>query len=152
MFRPWLQLSQNQDIDMDLKEIEVQFAGRKFGELVLHHCRSGSLAQTTLAIQQLIAQLPSGFQPLVEGWIDEMTPALQNTAIWQDDCGKHFRKICDHARLKISKGFNNPTDGQVFDMFQLILLSCVYTCQKDKQSKVAIQRSLGMGFMARLFS
>ena len=136
---------------MDLSALAEQFAGRKFGELVLNQCRQNNLQGTIAALQGTIEELPSAARPCVEGWIDKLNPSALNPAFWSEDCGAVFQDICTLARAELRPLIQNPTDENVFRMFQIILLNFAYAIHRDPQSKAMVQKSIGAGFFGRLF-
>lgn len=136
---------------MDLIALAQQFSGRKFGELVLHHCRKQSLAQTITALQGTMEDLPHSARPSVEGWIDQMNPSALDAGFWARDCGDVFLDICLRARPVLKATLTHPTDEQVFSMFQIIVLNFAYAMQKDSKSKAFVQKSIGVGLIGRLF-
>ena len=137
---------------MDLTALAQQFSGRKFGELVLHHCKEQSLAQTVTALQGTMEELPRPARPSVEGWIDQMNPSALDREFWARDCGDVFLDVCLRARQVLKATLTQPTDEQVFSMFQIIVLNFTYAIQQDSKSKAFVQKSIGVGFISRLFS
>lgn len=135
---------------MDLVALAQQLSGRKFGELVLHQCRKHNLARTIAALQGAVEQLPPAARPCVESWIDQMNPAALDADFWRSDCGDVFLDICLRARQKLKGLVPEPTDDQVFNMFQIILLNFAYSSHSDPKSKAFVQRSVGVGFFGRL--
>ena len=137
---------------MDLVSIAQQFSGRKFGELMLHQCRQNNLARTVAALQGTIQELPPEVRPCVEGWIDKMNPAALDADFWRADCGDVFLDLCLRARQELKGYVSNPSDDQVFNMFQIVLLNFAYAAHKNPKSKAFVQKSVGVGFFGRLFS
>ena len=138
-------------MNVDLVALAHQFSGRKFGELVLYHCKQNNLSRTIAAMQGTIAELPPATRPCVEGWIDEMNPSALNADFWRMDCRDVFLDTCVRARQELRGFIREPTDDDVFTMFQIVLLNFAYAAHRDAKSKAFIQKSVGVGFFGRLF-
>ena len=136
---------------MDLQALSAQFAGRKFGELVLHHFKSMKQQAVVPALSGNIESLPASAKPLVESWIDEVTTFGTDAAFWQSDAGQTFTVICNAAHKRLTDAGVPATADDVFAMFQIVLLNFVYGLHKHPQSKAFIQQSMGIGFLRRMF-
>lgn len=137
---------------MDLTSFSQQLAGRKFGELVIHHYKKQDYSTIVAALKGTIQELPEKAQQCVESWIDEIAPYGKDPSFWQRDCGELFIEICNLARQKIATYMVNVTDDHLFSMFQIIVLNFAYGAHKHPQSKAFIQKSIGVGFLRRMFS
>ena len=137
---------------MDLQALEQQYRGSKFGELVLHHHRKLDLPTVVAAMQGIIAELPGTATPVLEHWIDDIAPLGKDEAFWRRDCSEVFRDICGRGRQRLRDIGVEPTDGDVFNMFQVIVLNFAYGFHKDPQAKAFVQKAIGIGFLRRLFS
>ncbi|MBF0229501.1 MAG: hypothetical protein HQK63_07915 [Desulfamplus sp.] len=137
---------------MDLTSFSQQLAGRKFGELVMHHYKKQDYQTILLALEGTIQELPENARPCVESWIDEIVLYGKNPNFWQRDCGEVFTEICDLARRKLANYMVTATEDHLFSMFQIIVISFAYGAHKHPQSKAFIQQSIGVGFLRRLFS
>lgn len=136
---------------MDLSALRNQFAGRRFGELVLHHRKQTDLQTTVEALQGVIAELPASARPLVETWIDEMSTDVRSEAFWKQDCAGAFATITEAAGERLRSAGVNPSTDDVFNMFQIIVLNFAYSTHQHPQSKAFIQKALGVGFLGRIF-
>jgi len=135
---------------MDLEQLQQQFAGAKFGKLVLHHHRKQNLKTTVAAMMATIAELPESAKPSVESWIDEIAIYGKDENFWRRDCGEVFYEICEKARCKLEKLGVTPTDEDVFSMFQVVLLNFAYGLHQHPQSKAFVQKAIGIGFLRRV--
>jgi hypothetical protein len=137
---------------MKLNELGQQFKGRKFGELILHHVNAQDYETLVKAMLGTIEELPSGAETEVESWIDEIAPLGKSPAFWQRDCGQVFLTICGQARQKLANCGVKATENDLLTMFQIIVLNFAYGAHKDPESKAFIQKSVGIGFLRRIFS
>ena len=87
----------------DVDSLAQQFAGRKFGELVLEHHKKNDFPKIVAALQGTIEELPQNARPSVESWIDEIAPYGKDPSFWQRDCGEVFLEICDLTRQYVQK-------------------------------------------------
>lgn len=137
---------------MNLQELSAQYAGRKFGELVLHHFKRMNQETLVPALAGTIRTLPPAARPLAEDWIDEITTFGTEPSFWQSDAGQTFALICSAAKDRLADAGITASDDDIFNMFQIILLNFVYGLHKHPQSKAFIQQSIGIGFLRRIFS
>lgn len=105
---------------MDLQALSAQFAGRKFGDLVLYHFKN---------MKQ-----------------DSVMPAL----VGYIDAGQTFTVICNAAHKRLTDAGIPATADNVFALFQIILVNFVYGLHKQPQLKEFIQKSIGMGLLHRM--
>ena len=137
---------------MDINSLSQQFTGRKFGELVLHHIKKQDFPTIVAALQGTIEELPQSARASVESWIDEIAPFGADPTFWQKDCGEVFLEICGRARQKLDSHSVRATDDQLLSMFNIIVLNFAYGAHKHPGTKAFIQKSIGIGFLRRLFS
>jgi hypothetical protein len=138
---------------LNLGVLEQQFKGRTFGELILHHVVEQDYETVVKGMFATIAKLPSEMAPAVESWIDAVAPLGKDPAFWQRDCGAVFREICLRGRQKLADcGVSRASDEDVLWMFQIIVLNFAYGAHKHAGTKAFIQKSIGFGFLRRLFS
>jgi hypothetical protein len=136
---------------MDINSLSQQFTGRKFGELVLNHYKNQDLRRIVEALQGTIEELPESARPSVESWIDEIAPLGTDSSFWRRDCGEVFLEICEQARQKLSIYTVQVNDEQLLNMFNIIVLNFAYGAHKHQGTKSFIQKSIGIGFLRRLF-
>lgn len=137
---------------MDPATLSRQFAGRKFGELVLNHYERHDLAATIAAVEGLRDMLPPAARPTVPSWIDTVARQGANPEFWRRDCGEVFTEICDRARQWLAKCSVDATDDDVFMMAQIIVSNFAYGAHTNLGTKAFIQKSIGIGFLRRLLS
>jgi len=140
---------------MDLDALETQYKGRKFGELVLlqyKEFRKRPLEFFISAFQGTKEELPTVPGDFVEKWIDEIVILGIKEDFWRSDCGFVFHHICEKARNRLITVGIEVSPDIVFTMFQTALLNFVYTFFKNPSSKAFVQKSIGIGFLRRIFS
>lgn len=136
---------------MDINSLAQQYSGRKFGELILHEYKKLDFQTVSLAVLGTIDELPESISSLMESWLDEIGQYGVDPFFWQRDCGEVFIEICDRARQNLEKNSLPVTDDHLFNMFQVIVLNFVYSLHKNPASKAFVQKSIGIGFLRRLF-
>lgn len=137
---------------MDIESLRQQYIGNKFGELVLHDYKSLDLPIVMEGLSGTIDLLPDGIKSSIELWIDENNQYGINPSFWQKDCGKVLMEICERARRYFVSHNISVTDEHLFNMFQIVVLNFVYGLHMHPPSKAFIQKSIGIGFIRRLFS
>src|SRR5438552_1197690 len=128
--------------EIRLDELRKQFAGAKFGELILHHYRKSDnqlIVKSLLGTQDL---LPEAAQQAVEEWIDQFGPESRTLEFWTRDCGEAFAVICGAAKTRLSGLGVNATEEDLFNMFQVVVLSFGYSCHQHQSSRMFIQKAL----------
>ncbi|MCX6224518.1 MAG: hypothetical protein NTV01_07160 [Bacteroidia bacterium] len=127
---------------MDIDQIKQQFRGRKFGELILHHRKVTDMQTTVKSLQGTIQELPNSVQPLMESWFDEMNLNVRSEQFWQQDCGDAFVMITNTAEAKLRAVGVQPTNDDLFNMFQIIVLNFAYSTHRYPKSKAFIQKAI----------
>jgi len=137
---------------VDINALAQQFTGSKFGEMVLHHYKNTDLETVIAAMQGTIEELPQDARPVVEPWIDKIGAFGSDPAFWKHDCGISFKIICDTAYLVLDAQGVKVTSDLLLSMFNIIVINFAYSAHKHPQTKAFIQKSIGIGYMRRLFS
>lgn len=137
--------------NVDLEELAKQFQGRKFGELVLLHIKQQSFEQLVIAVQDTIAGLETSIQTEVEELIDNANSLAMKREFWADDCGRILQFITSMTNTQLKEKGLNPTESELFDIFNIVVMSYAYSAQKDPRMRKFIASSAGKGFLGRLF-
>jgi hypothetical protein len=138
---------------MNLQNLEEQFRGRKFGELVLHHLSSQSDDARVQALQGTIRQLPSAFQQReMEELIDDFNKKIYDKSFWEQDCADSLLSITNTAKKRFLKCNLSASDDDLFNVFNIIVLNYAYTAQLQPEMKSFIKKSVNRSFFDRLFS
>ena len=134
---------------MNLKELQDQFRGRKFGELVLHHYRKTDFQTIVVSLQGTIEKLPKEAQRITESWFDEIGSQGTDERFWQRDCGDALITITNAARRKLQAEGIKSSDDDLFNMFQIIVLNFVYGAYQYPESRFFIQKAIGIDCLRR---
>ena len=132
-----------------LAELALNLSGKRFGELVLYHYRKQTLAETVAATQGTIELLPLAARDAVEGWIDYIGAMATVERFWQDDAGDALLEITGHAVPMLSDLDVASTDDNLFNLFQIIVLSMAYTAHTNREWRMFIQKAIGHGLLRR---
>ena len=136
---------------MNIRALIEQYRGRKFGELVLHDYKQLSQSVCIESLFGTVGLLPEEVQNETEIWIDEISIHGVNPSFWKQDCGETLAVITNLSKKYFEKHHINPTDEDLFNMFQITVLNFVGTCYKNEESKFFIQKAVGIGLLRRLF-
>lgn len=66
----------------------------------------------------------------------------QSKEFWTQDCGAALSRITSKADTKLRAAGVIPTSDDLFNMFQIIVLSLAYSAHKSANSKAFIQKAL----------
>ena len=141
----------NEISDVSIDKLAEQFEGRKFGELVLHHIDKHSSQQLIAAIQGTVEALPAQVRGEIEGLIDNANPLAMRKEFWDDDCGKIFRFITSMAEKELREKGVWLSEENLFDVFNIMVMSYAYSSHKDPRMKKFIQKSIGNGLFGGMF-
>ena len=135
---------------MNLDSYTSDLSGISFGELVLSHYRGKSILETLDALLGTTARLPEAARGDVEAWIDQVNPRGIRESFWQTDAAKVLEQLSTPARQRLVAQRIDPTPDDLFNMFEIIVLSFAYTAHRHKESRMFIQKAIGQGFLRRL--
>jgi hypothetical protein len=137
--------------DMNIKTLAVQLGGKKFGQLVLKQYSEMKLGTLIAAMRGTIENLPQRAQAYVPQWIDDASQEGIYAAFWAQDCGEALTRLSSRSKATLLNLGVDANDEDLFNMFQIIVLNSAYAAHKHPQSKAFIQKSIGIGFIRRLF-
>ena len=132
-------------------QLVKQFEGRKFGELVLHHMNEQPFEQIVAAMQGMMERLPAQLRNEIEGLIDNANPLSFKKEFWADDCGKILRFITSMVEKELQEKGAQPSEDNLFDVFNIIVMNFAYSAYKDQRMKKFIKSSIGKGLFGRIF-
>ncbi len=136
---------------INIESLATQFEGRKFGELVLHHMKNQPFEQIVTAMQGTIEGLPSSIQKEIENLMDNANSLAYKKEFWADDCGQVFKFIVSTTQKELQEKGITPTEDNLFDVFNLIVMNFAYSTYKDPKMKKFIKTSIGKGIFSRIF-
>jgi hypothetical protein len=132
-------------------QIEAGMKGKKFGDLVLYHMNKQSFEQIILALTGMIESLPVQISEEITALIDDSVPLGYNKDFWADDCGNIFRFITFMVKKKLKEKGIQPSEDELFDVFNIIVLNFAYNGHKDSNMKKFIKNSVGGGLLKKVF-
>lgn len=130
---------------MDLQSFKKQVSGRKFGELVLHHVKKQSYNNIIAAIQGTTDDLPQIFKHEIEMMIDLYNQGLYDVEFWKTDCGESFDVIVQEAQERFDALGIEPSDNDLFNAFNLIVLNFASAAQLQPAMKKFIRKAVNKG-------
>lgn len=137
--------------DIDIAQVKVDMAGKKFGDLVLYHMKKQSFEQIQLAMLGTIEALPAPIAKEITSLIDNSLELAYKKEFWADDCGKIYKFITSMAEKDIEEKGGRASEKQLYDMFNIIVLNYAYSGYKDPRMKKFIEKSVGGGLFKKLF-
>jgi hypothetical protein len=127
---------------IDLRGLARQFRGRKFGELILHHYKRLDYETTCKAVEGTTKFLPELPGEFAARWIDEFVMKGQESEFWCRQSDDVLNEIIERARGKLATAGVRPTDEDLFNMFQLIVLSFAYSFHKHESNRLFVERAI----------
>ncbi len=137
---------------MYLEKLKKQFTGRKFGELVLHHVKSQTYEKVVKALSGTLNELSIDQRQEMMLLIDSVNAYAYDENFWAKDCGEQFESIINLLRDRFNVIGSNPTNDDIFNGFNIIVLNFAYGAHQQKQMKDFIIKSSSRSFFRRLFS
>ncbi|MER8483835.1 hypothetical protein [Mesorhizobium sp. M1322] len=139
---------------VDLEGMARQFSGRRVAELVLHHVNEQDLYQCRAALLGLRAELREELAAPVLDLVDFFVamPQPEQKQFFSADLGFKFPEIVD-----VTKGFLEKRHGvlitpdEAFTIFNLLILNWALACHANAETKAAMKKAAGIGFLGRLF-
>jgi len=134
-----------------IDQLAEQFEGRKFGELVLYHMNEQPFEQIVAAMQGTMEGLPAQVRNEIEGLIDNTNLLAFKKEFWADNCGKILRFITSMVEKELQEKGVHPSEDNLFDVFNIIVMNFAYSAYKDQRMKKFIKSSIGKGLFGRIF-
>ena len=111
----------------NLENLRNQFSGTRFCHLIEAHLRKGNSKSYQQAVLELVNELPSKANKLVEGYIDGWLVFCDKADFWQTDTSRIFDSIVSDAKTLLEENKIKYNDDILFNMFQIIVLSYAYS-------------------------
>lgn len=128
---------------ISLTELQNQFRGRKFGELVLHHISTQEENQRANAIKGIRESINPEFLISVDSFIKTITFGFAKTKeFWKTDCGEALLLYTNSTKAEAKKMNLELNDEQAFDIFNLIVLNLASHAMKNIEFKSFIKKSI----------
>lgn len=112
---------------IDLRELEAQFRGTRFSELVKHHLGRQTQRERIDGLQETIALLPDAARGIAEGFIDRWNVRAYDQGFWQQDTANVFDEIVADARSTLRPLGLETDDEVVFNLFNIVVLNYAYS-------------------------
>lgn len=137
---------------MKLETLKDQFQGRKFGELILHHLKSQSHSEIVKALQGTFNLLPDFFlKSDMEKLMDDLNSNVFEKSFWQTDCADQFSYIIEIAKDRFSRNGLTPSEDDLFNVFNIIVLNLTYGASSQSEMKKFIRNSVSTSIFQKIF-
>lgn len=128
---------------MTLNELKIQYSGRKFGELVLHHLKTQSEVQIKNAIIGLKDSVHPKLVDTTEKFLETITFGFAKSKdFWKTDCGESLMLFINTTKNEAIKNQINVDDDYAFDIFNLIVLTLAQRAQNNNEFMKHIKKSI----------
>ncbi len=126
-----------------IAELEKQYSGRKFGELVLHHLKTQNPTQINEAVIGLTEKVHSELFETTEKFLETIIYVFASTErFWKTDCGEALVLYTNSTKAEAKKFGLTVDDDYAFDIFNLIVLSLAKQAYADDNLKKFIKKSV----------
>lgn len=140
-------------MSINLTRLANQYRGRKFGDLVLHHCKEQTKDQVAYAMMGTANGLRLELSELIGDWIDYESKKGADPEYWNNDCGAALEAICKEAEIYFRLFHHVQLDEEeFFSIFNITVLNYSFAAHSELSTKAFIQKSIGIGFIRRLLS
>ena len=129
----------NEIRDVDLNQLEEQFRGAEYRELIQQHLRKTG-ARLELAISASIEAMTEEEQAMAEGLVDVFKTAGNQQEFWLRDCSEVFRGICDSYFDLMKKRDLKGEDKIAFNLFQIVTMNLALKARDQK----ALRKFIGI--------
>lgn len=139
---------------VDLDDLQAQFAGRRYAELVMNQVHELSLDSCRSAIAGMSSELGPQMAELVSDFIDEFgrIPQADLLGIFSGDCGRALKEITRALWSAASSRNIQVSTSDLFTAFNLVTVNWAASCHATPKTMAAMQKAAGYGFFRRLFS
>ena len=128
---------------VSLKDLEKQYKGRKFGELVLHQISQQSINKICLAIEELEKTINPLLKETTEMFLETIVYSFSKTKkFWQLDCGEALILYTNSTKSESKKFGIDVSDDYAFDIFNLIVLTLAKKAMQESDFKKFIKNSV----------
>ena len=129
--------------EKSIEELSKQFKGKKFGELVLRHVKKQSKSKILNAMQGLMNLLLQKTDRVeIEKIIDTYNAQAYSKVFWIEDCGDKLINISKDAKKIFTKYDIEPTDEDLINIFNIIVLNYAYSTKLQNQMKKYIKSAI----------
>lgn len=126
-----------------LEQLEKQYKGRKFGELVLLHVKTQSPKQINDAITGLRGNIYPALAITTDKFLETVVYGFSTSKeLWKHDCGVSLKIYTTATKVEAEKYKIKVTDDYAFDVFNLIVLSLAQRAINEPEFKSFIKKSI----------
>ncbi|MGH2350371.1 MAG: hypothetical protein ACRDI2_10490 [Chloroflexota bacterium] len=120
---------------VDLQQLRMGFAGRRFAELIQHHIRRQSTQQIAAGSIGTTDLLPTAAHALAEAFIDRLNARIYDGQFWRTDCAIVFDAMIVDGREVLTAAAVPTDDETLFHMFQLVTMSYALAAAEQPQMR-----------------
>jgi len=126
-----------------LEQLEKQYNGRQFGELVLHHVKTQTKKQISDAIIGLRGNIYPALAITTDKFLETVVYSFSSSKeLWKHDCGDTLKIYTTATKVEAEKYKIKVTDDYSFDVFNLIVLSLAQRALNEPDFKNFIKKSI----------
>jgi len=126
-----------------LEQLEKQYKGRQFGELVLYHVKTQTSKQINDAIIGLRGNIYPALAITTDKFLETVVYGFSTTKeLWKHDCGETLKIYTTATKVEAEKYKIKITDDYAFDIFNLIVLSLAQRAVNEPDFKNFIKKSI----------
>lgn len=140
-------------MNTNLNDMARQFRGAKFAELILVRTNGMDTETGLTAMAGLMSELPENLSGPVLELIDFLVEMPQSDLkqFFGGDCGEKFIEMVNVIRGFMLKKQITLSDEEAFTIFSIVVENYAHACRINSQTKAAMQKASGVGFLGRLF-
>lgn len=128
---------------LSIAELEKQYSGRKFGDLILHHLKVQNLNQINDAVIGLKRKINPVLKETTEKFLETIIYGFAKSKdFWKTDCGAALVLYTNSTKAEAKKFNIEVNDDYTFDVFNLIVLSLAQKASIDSEFKKFIKKSV----------
>lgn len=138
---------------VDFEKLARQYSGRKLAELILEHAKQKP-QQNQAALLGLVKEIGSELNEPVMELIDFLNSSSheEKKEFFSADLGKQFLSLIDMIKGFLGLQYQlRITQDEAFSIFNILILNWALACQTSAETKAAMQKATGAGFIGRLF-
>lgn len=129
--------------NISLEQLEKQYKGRQFGELVLHHVKTQTPKQINDAIIELKGNIYPALAITTDKFLETVVYGFSTTKkLWKHDCGETLKIYTTATKVEAEKHKIKVSDDYAFDVFNLIVLSLAQRATNEPEFKSFIKKSI----------
>lgn len=142
------------DSTVDLKKEVAKYRHLSFGQFILGIAADAGMSANALMAALINSKENLGVVPdkLYEMWLDSMGAKGSDPRYWTQDVERVFWDAVNNGDKLIRELGEVPNDDDLLEMFNSVVLNLAYSAAANKSSRAFIQKSIGIGFLGRVFS